>query len=47
MFITTDNLHEFKLFQWNKDGATEGNHEQQAEDGKTELSLIHFTVSKI
>ena len=28
-----------------KEGTTEANQYQQAEDGKTELSLMHFTVS--
>lgn len=33
------------MLQWAKDGTTEANQYQQAEDGKTELSLVHFTVS--
>lgn len=33
--------------QWVADGTTEANQYQQAEDGKTELSLMHFTVPKL
>jgi len=32
------------LFQWAAESQTEANQYQQAEDGKTELSLVHFTV---
>ena len=32
-------------FQWITGGNTEANQYNQAEDGKTELSLMHFTVS--
>ncbi len=32
------------VFQWVKEGTTEASKNQQAEDGKTELSLMHFTV---
>lgn len=31
--------------QWVSEGDTEANQYQQAENGKTELSLMHFTVS--
>lgn len=31
--------------QWAAEGQTEATHYQQAEDGKTELSLIHFTLT--
>ena len=35
------------IFQWVAEQQTEANQSQQAEDGKTELSLMHFTVKYI
>ena len=45
----SSNIHFIDLlsvwFQWITGGNTEANQYNQAEDGKTELSLMHFTVS--